>query len=110
MYHAIGERFSGVSDVRQKIVSLHSRWNKSISPALVELAKTEKPPPKVDDSNGTCSLNLCLITDLLFIGIMMYCLIFLAEKLRPRKGKSSAQSTVDAVICFASVCHFNVEW
>ena len=58
MYHAIGERFPGVSDVRQKIFSLHSRWKKNISPALVELAKAEKPPPEVNDCNGRWTKSL----------------------------------------------------
>ena len=53
MYHTIGERFTNIDGVRQKLRLIGSRWNTKISPAIVEYStEIGNAPPESDDLNG----------------------------------------------------------
>lgn len=53
MFHSRGERFEHLDEVRGKIRTLGSRWNKVVAPALIHLAEESGyVSPESDDSNG----------------------------------------------------------
>lgn len=53
MFHNMGEHFSSMSDVREKIGILTTRWNARVAPAIVHLAEESgHVGPRSADLNG----------------------------------------------------------
>lgn len=58
MFHSRGQRFTCFNNVREKINSLGTYWNKTICPALIHLAEESGDAgPESDELNGI----LCIV-------------------------------------------------
>ena len=116
----MGQKFKTVAEIKQKVSSLGERWSLRLVPAICQLAKeTGKVPPTSDIPDGEyTNVNLISVTKRIhmiwfiiyvycihvLVELSMYCLKTMAEKLKPRTGKSTLEERVNAIIYFSSVC------